>query len=235
MREKKTHFSKKKVQLGLSFAPQRLQIVLDHREEKFTSEITEQSSARALSDVVSHVQNPKPEHEKGHSVGAMVHGVTEPPAKVRGVTNDENRDDDRHGSAENKRSPAPESAGAPVTHVAHEGLYQEPREGAAEPYDAGPRVRDSELLHVRREKRELQGPSKLNATGHRRYPKQLRQRNPVLRLWSNRRGRRSSLGPVVLATGLAVSFWIRHCAWYCSRFEASFPCLSLSTLFAISV
>ncbi|KAJ1379637.1 hypothetical protein SESBI_46698 [Sesbania bispinosa] len=88
------------------------------------------------------------------------------PTKVRGVTNDENRDDDGHCSGKDKRSPAPEPAGAPVTQVADQGLNDEPREGATEPYDAGPSVRDSELLHVRREKRELQGPSKLNATGH---------------------------------------------------------------------
>jgi len=174
------------------------------REEKHTSEITKQSSTRALSDVVSHVQNPKPENENSHSPGAMFGRIAEPPPDVRGVTDDQNRNDDRQCSTQDKRSPAAEPAGAAVAQVAHQGLDQQPRERPTQPYDAGPRVRDSQLLHVRRQKRQLQGPPKLNASGNRRYPQQLPQRNPG-------RDHRSSLGPALLTWTALLSFVIGHC------------------------
>lgn len=137
-------------------------------------------------------------------------GVAEPPPDVGGVTDDENSDDDRQCSAHYKRSSAAEAAGAAVAQVAHQGLDQEPRERPTEPYDAGPHVRDPELLHVRHEKRELQGPPELNATDSRRYPKQQPQRNPSLGRRSSRS--MSSLGPAVLAgTLMLLGSVIRHC------------------------
>lgn len=124
-------------------------------DENFTSEITKQSSTRTLSNIVSHIQNPKPEHEKRHGGRPMSLGITKPPPQVSGVTNNKNRDNDKQSSGHNKRSPAAEAVGAAVTHVANQGLNEEPGERAAEPYDAGPRVRDPELLHVGCEEGEL--------------------------------------------------------------------------------
>ncbi|WVZ18602.1 hypothetical protein V8G54_005924 [Vigna mungo] len=130
--------------------------------------------------------------------------VAEPPPDVRGVTDDQNSNDDRQCSAQDKWSPAAEPAGAAVAQVAHQGLHQQPRERPTQPYDAGPHVWDPQLLHVRRQKRELQCPPKLNASGNRRYPQQQPQRNPS-------RDHRSTLGPALLTGTALLSFLIRHC------------------------
>ena len=85
-----------------------------------------------------------------------------------------------------------------------------PTRGWTRSPESGPHVRDPELLHVRHEKRELQGPPELNATDSRRYPKQQPQRNPSLGRRSSRS--MSSLGPAVLAgTLMLLGSVIRHC------------------------
>lgn len=115
------------------------------------SEIAEQGSAGTLRDVVGDVKDPEPEDEDSDGVGAVVDGVAEPPADIGGVPDDQDREDDGDGTGEDERPAAAEAAGAAVAHVAHKWLHEEPREWPTQPYDAGPRVRDPKLLHVRRE------------------------------------------------------------------------------------
>jgi len=151
----------------------------------------------------------------------MMGRVAEPPPGVRGVTNDQNSSDDRQCSAEDKRSPAAEPTGVAVAQVAHQGLDQQPTERPTKPYDAGLHVQDPQLLHVLRQKRELQCPPKLNAFGNRRYPKQQPQRNPS-------RDHRSILGPTLL-TGMALlSFLIRHCVRILNSMTLLSPSLACS-------
>lgn len=78
------------------------------------------------------------------------------------MADDQDGDGDRCGARGDEGRPAAEAAGAAVAQVADNGLNEEAGDRAAEPDEAGPHVRDAELLHVRGEQRELQGPTELD-------------------------------------------------------------------------
>lgn len=102
-----------------------------------------------MSDVISDVENPKPDDKHGDGGRPEALGVTKQPPDVGGVSDNEDGDDDRGGAGENERPAAAEAASAFITEVADERLDEEAGNGAAEPDDARPLVRDPELLNVR--------------------------------------------------------------------------------------
>lgn len=102
-----------------------------------------------MSDVISDVENPKPDDKHGDGGRPEALGVTKHPPDVGGVANNENGNNDRGGAGENERPAAAEAAGAFVAEVADERLDEEAGDRAAEPDDARPLVRDPELLNVR--------------------------------------------------------------------------------------
>lgn len=95
-------------------------------------EVTEQSSARTLSHVVSDIEDPKPDDEstdRSRLGGAPP--VSEQPPDIGGVADDQHGEGDRESPGDDERPTAAEAAGAPVAHVAHQGLDEEPRQRPA--------------------------------------------------------------------------------------------------------
>ena len=137
------------------------------------SEISQESSTRTLSHVIRYVEDPEPDHEDGYRRRPESIGVAEEPADVSSVSNYDDSNDDRGGTGEDERTPATKAAGAAVAEVSDEWLNEEAGDGAAEPDDAGPLVRDPELLNIGSEERELKRPSELDSAGHRSYTQQL--------------------------------------------------------------
>lgn len=103
-----------------------------------------------MSHIISHIKEPKPYHEGHNGVRLRLPSVPEQPADVRRESDDEHGGDDGGSSDNDEGSPATELAVAAIAHEAGKRLHEESGERAAEPYHAGPRVRDPELLHVRR-------------------------------------------------------------------------------------
>lgn len=117
--------------------------------------IGEERSARALSHVIGNIENPKPYHEGGDGAYLNLAAIAEEPAYIGGETDYENGDHDGDCAAEDERAAAAEPARASVADESDQRLNEQAGKRAAKPDDAGPSVRDSELLHVRREQRQL--------------------------------------------------------------------------------
>lgn len=156
--------------------------------ERYTSKISEESSTRTLSHVISHVKNPKPQHESHDRprLNPPPFSIPKRPPDIRRVSYDQNGDSDGHGSCDDKRSPATVLALTPVAAVADERLHEQSRERAAEPDHAGPSVWDPELLHVRSEEGELERPAELDPARDGSYAEEHALRD----LWSSNGGTR---------------------------------------------
>lgn len=132
--------------------------------KQLTGKISKQSSTRTLGDVVSNVENPKTNHKESNRARPNITSVTNQPTEVRRVTNNQNGEYYRKRSNDDERPPAAVSAGAVIAHMTNKWLDKEAGKRSAEPYETRPSVRNTELLNIRSEKRELQSPTELNST-----------------------------------------------------------------------
>lgn len=120
-------------------------------------DVGKQGPAGPLSGVIPHIQQPEPHHVHGDSPRAASTGhiVPDEQADVGGMADEKHGDDDGGGAGDDERPPAADPGLASVAGVANERLDEEAREGPTEPDEAGPPVRDTELLHVRRQQGQL--------------------------------------------------------------------------------
>lgn len=120
-----------------------------------------------MSHVVGDVEDPESEDEDEDGAWTDDAAIAEEPAEVGGVANEKHGQDDGSRAGDDERTAATETTPTAIAHEADERLNEEAGERTAEPYDASPSVRDSELLNVRRQKRKLKRPAELNTARHR--------------------------------------------------------------------
>jgi len=158
--------------------------------------IAEKSTAWTLEHVVSNIQDPKANDEDGHGSGTGLFGyiVTGCVSYIRGIANEEHGDGDGQRPTENEWTAATETGSASIAAIPYNGLNKQPREGATEPDEGGPHMRDSQRLNVGRQERELQGPPKLDSCSNGRDSKHFSEGTrflPFSCFHLKRRGRRS--------------------------------------------
>lgn len=90
-----------------------------------SSKISEDSSTRTLSHVISDIKNPKTEHEHRDRSWPGSASVAEQPAEVGRVSDNQDGGGDQGGAGDDERPATAEAAGAAVTEMADQGLDKE--------------------------------------------------------------------------------------------------------------
>ena len=120
-----------------------------------------------MKHVISHIQNPKPNHEYRNRPGfdSIIEWVAGNPSDVGCVADEKHSYGNENSSSGDEGAATPEPGCAAVAVVTNQRLHNHAGDGTAEPDKSSPLVGNAEKLNVGRQQRQLQRPSELNPGG----------------------------------------------------------------------